>query len=738
MINNNKQEFMNTVSMKADEFKKRSFEACIQSFLKSVITKSTNVDVSDQLDLNDKTKMIDVVTSTIKNVSKEIVENSSLKDETNALYDVNIAGEIENPQTLAEKAAKNIAEAVKNETNDRKDVLEAKFECNEFKTLTPEQVLAKVDNSFESVSFSKENSKILNQKMRMLLSIEGQELIDSIKTDVLDIVNETEAKNTIVREAIGEINKRKDQIEDEINGDESKTTNEQESQQDNNDASSDEQNDKNVDQNSSEALNRCRRAFKSKPVVTINDLVFTTSSNISNSAESLTIDSEFDKLSFSREEAETILNEFRESEDGIDVDNVEPTEDTLSVSDNGKNDSFLINSDKKEAESAENNYENDDGEVIEVNNDVFNYGTVDNPEIKPDEISEEALAKLILPLSINKFRNNTALINDKNLTCFLATNEDHGEEFFRCIDGRVKMFVDMMSKENIADDDPINVKLQEVISKTNDIKENVETIANDLGILGILDGKYQRTNDMCANAVKSVIIDAQISKESLDTLKNDKDSIVYKYADIIKIAISMDDITKEIASNVDVSGNREKLGDLEELLNEKMMDVKDPADKADLEIKIKALQSIESIVPFEDVINMQVFVSKNDEKRDKITIDSLKNIDSYGYCYCDEIEAIEKKIADKYGDYVKNVNNVNINIHDLVNYVAEEKDTTKINSNFYEKVIAKLVENKTISNSTEALIYKNKARAMVTGFIAADKLGFLGENDITNIMDESL
>ena len=42
MINNNKQEFMNTVSMKADDFKKRSFEACMQSFLKSVITKSTH------------------------------------------------------------------------------------------------------------------------------------------------------------------------------------------------------------------------------------------------------------------------------------------------------------------------------------------------------------------------------------------------------------------------------------------------------------------------------------------------------------------------------------------------------------------------------------------------------------------------------------------------------------------------------------------------------------------------
>ena len=737
MINNNKQEFMNTVSMKADDFKKRSFEACMQSFLKSVITKSTVVDVSDQLDLNDKTKMVDVVTSTIKNVSKEIIENSSLKDETNALYDVNIAGEIENPQTLAEKAAKNISEAVKSEADDRKDILSAKFDCGEFKTLSPEQVLEKVDESFESVTFSKSNSKNLSQKMKMLLSIEGQDLVESIKSDVLNVVNETEAKNTIVREAIGEINKRKDQIEDEINGDESKDTDNEESQQDNNDTSSDEQNDKDMEQNSSEALNRCRRAFKSKPVITINDLVFNTSSN-TNSVEGLNIDSEYDKLSFSREEAETILDEFRESEDGIDTDNVENSENTLSVSNNNENDSFLLDDNDKTTKSSENEYTNDEGEVIEVNNAAFNYGTEENPEISPDEISEEALAKLILPLSINKFRNNTPLINEKNLTCFLAAKEDHGEEFFRCIDGRVKMFVNIMSNENIADDDPINDKLKNVIDTNNNIKTNVETLVNDLGILGILDGKYQRTDSICDNAVKSVINDAIVSKESLNDLKNDKDSMISKYADIFKLAITIDDITKEISNNIDVYGNREKLGDIEELLNEKMMEVEDPADRVDIESKIKSLQSIESIVPFEDIINMQVFVSNSNEKPDKVSVNSFKDIDAYGYCYCDEVADIEKKISDKYSDFIKNNNIINVNVHELVNYVAEEKDTTKLNSNFYENIISKLVENKTINNSTEALIYRNKAKAMVTGFIAADKLGFLGENDVQKVMNDAL
>ena len=70
------------------------------------------------------------------------------------------------------------------------------------------------------------------------------------------------------------------------------------------------------------------------------------------------------------------------------------------------------------------------------------------------------------------------------------------------------------------------------------------------------------------------------------------------------------------------------------------------------------------------------------------------------------------------------------------------KSNSRINWKRYKfknKVyISKLVENKTIKNSTEALIYRNKAKAMVTGFIAADKLGFLGENDVQNVINDAI
>lgn len=728
MINNNKNEFMTVVSMKSEDFRKRSFEACMQSFLKSVISKSTVVDVSNQLDLNDKTKMVDLVKSTISGVSKEIIEGSSLKDETNALYDVNVAGELENPQTLAEKAAKNISEAVKSEANDRESVLEAKYDSGEFKTLEPEQVVEKIDNSFESISFSKENNSVLSQKMKFLLSVEGEELVNSIKSDVLSLVNETEAKNSIVRDAISQINDRKDQIEEKINGDESEQSDKSE-QKEENETSSSEQTDQNVEQNSSESLNKCRRAFKTKPVVTINDLIFITKSDMSHGLEDLTVDSEFDKISFSKEEAQTILDEFREDEDGIVLNEIEPTENTLSVSNDDSNKDSVDGEDVNDTESksSENEYSDDNGEVIEVDSDKFNYGSDSNPEITPDEISEESLAKLILPLSLNKLKENNPVVNINKLTCFLASKEDRGAEFFNCINGRVNLIVNMMSKENIGDDDPINLKLKEAIETTNTVKEKVSDLTENLGILGILDGKFQRTGIEIDNAVKSLVNGTLLSKESL---------VENEYATIFKLALKLGDISSDISKGINVSGNREQLGDLEELLNEKIYNIQDEADRQDVESKVKALQSIEAMMPIDDVINMQVFVSKSNEPVEKLKLDSLKDIDGYGYCYCDEIEKIEKNLSDKYSEYLKKQNVINVDIHELVNYVAESKDTTKLDSNFYEQVIAKLVENKTIESSVEALMYRNKAKTMVTGFIAADKLGFMNELDIKIVKND--
>lgn len=736
MINNNKNEFMNAVKIKAEEFKQKSFEAYMCSFLKSIIKGSTVVDVSDQLTLNDKTKIVDMVKGTIDKLSTQIVNGSTLRDETSAAYDVNIAGELENPQSLTEQAAKNIADAVSDETEDRTKVLEAQFETGEFKSADPVEIIEKVDSSFESLKLNKTNDSNLSKKMRFILSVEGEELIESIKSDVLGLINETENKNSIVREAISDINERKDQIEEQVNGDDSnETSNDDKQKTTTNEASSNETNDQNVEQNSSETLKQCRRSFRTSPIVTMNDLVYITSAKYDNSTEGLDVGNEYDRSSFSREEAEKMLNEFREEDDGIDLNNIDSNDNTLSTSedDTVADTSDIDPSTDNNAESSENDYEDDDGKTIDIDTSKFDYGTDDNPQIEPDSISEEALAKKILPLSLNKLRDNTPVINTNKLALFLACKEDRGTEFFNCINGRVVMITDLLSKEGLTDDnDPINQKLKETIDTTTTVKDKVHDLTEDLGILGILDGKYQRTDDAASNAVKSLANGVLLSKESLEE---------NKYAKILKIALSMGDIVSDISKNVDVSGNREKLGDLEELLNEELLSIDDAGDRADIESKVKALQSIESVCPFEDVVNMQVFVSKSNETPEKISIGSLKDIDAFGYCYLDEINAIENKIKDKFADQMKTQkgdNVVNFDIHQLVEYVAEEKDTTKICTNLYEQVISKLVADKTIESSMEALFIRNKAKAMVTGLIVADKLGYMSKEDVTSLQNSMI
>lgn len=738
MINNNENEFMNTVNMKAAEFKQRAYESYLCSFLKSVVKQATQVDVSDQLSLNERTKMVDVVKGTIDKLSKNIVNNSTLKDETESIYDVNIAGEIENPSNLTDNAAKNIAHAISDEADDRVKVLKTQFETGEFKADDPEKVVEKVDSSFESLVLGKVRANELSTNMKQLLSTEGEELIESIKDDVLGLINKTENKNAIIREAISDINERKDQIEEKINGDDSEEDNKDTKKEETeNETSSNDNDDNKVEENSSESLLRCRKAFRTGRInnfLTSSDLVYTTSARTTNSSEGLDVGSEFDISSFSREEAEQMLNDFRENDDGINLNNVSDNENTLSVSDDDTNeDTSDVDPDTNpEAESSENTYENDEGEIIDINSDKFYYGTEENPEIEPEEISEEALAKKILPLSLNKLRDETPVVNVKKLATFLACKEDRGVEFFNCINGRVVMLTDLMSKENIADDDPINQKLRDTIDISNTVKDKVHDLTEDLGILGILDGKYQRTDDAASNAVKSLANGVLLSKESLEE---------NKYAEILKIAMSMGDIISDISNNVNIVGNREKLGDLEELLNEKLLDIPDSGDRSDIESKVKALQSIEAFVPFEDIVNMQVFVSKENDAPDKIKLDSLKDIDAYGFCYVDEIEDIVNKITDKFKDQMimKNGDHViNFDIHELVNYVAEDKDTTKIQTNLYEQVISKLVENKTIQNSTEALILRNKAKAMITTLITADKLNLMSDHDVQIIQNQMI
>ena len=254
-----------------------------------------------------------------------------------------------------------------------------------------------------------------------------------------------------------------------------------------------------------------------------------------------------------------------------------------------------------------------------------------------------------------------------------------------------------------------------------------------MGIAGILDNKFQRTGNPVENAVNS-LFNPELIKRMTKDMASKEELHEHELADIFKLALKISDVKSEIANRSDIIGNKEQLGYLNELLNEKVVNL-EPNEKFEVENKIEALQSIESQISLSDLMDMHVFCSeKEGNVRHSVTLTSLKDIDGYGYSFFEEAEKIKKEVRSKWNEKLKNSGiKYNFDTDKLVELILEEEDTTKIDSNIFEKVMSKLAADKTIENSSEALLIRNKAKAISTAYITADKLGFLSKEDINDI-----
>lgn len=75
-INNDKRDYMGAVSTVAEEWRSRSFEACMNGFMKSMICQATAVDVPKGIDLDAKERIVESVKTTIENSSKEFTKSA--------------------------------------------------------------------------------------------------------------------------------------------------------------------------------------------------------------------------------------------------------------------------------------------------------------------------------------------------------------------------------------------------------------------------------------------------------------------------------------------------------------------------------------------------------------------------------------------------------------------------------------------------------------------------------------
>lgn len=718
MLNDNKNDFMMAAIDKLKEFRSKSYENCMETFCKKCITDATVVKLPKDITLDDREKIKENVVSSISQSAKKFV-NNGLLDDSSKLYNVDIAHDINTPASLGESIQKLLAEHIYDEGKDRMETLSAQFDAGITSNMTAEECLNLIEKTFEDLNFDSRypNGKNLKTQLGVILSTEGQELVHAIKADVSKLITETEAKNSAIREAVSEINNKKAIIEEEING-----------EADPSEGGISENKEKTADQLDKGTEGWLGAAKKNKGYkLSREDLYLSYGfSGSVNGQSTESFENTFDDTSFSKESAESILAEFRELDDGIDVDNVSENDNTLSMS---EDDQSVPDNGDDTSESAENEYVDDEGNPIEINQDVFQY----DEEIEPENLSEESFAKDFIPLSPKTFWNRTVQPNITKMAAFFALSKDKGAKFFENVKVRGIEMLDLLSKEDQVCDsiknDDINKKLTDTLGLCSDIEVKTKDLLEKMGICGILADSYQRTDSPVENAVNSLfnptIIGtndkSQLSKEELHE---------HELAEILKIGIKIADVKNEIIAGIDVRGNKDHLGYLEELLNEKMFNIEDPLEKEEVKTKVEALQSIECQIPIKEIVEMKVFLSKDDNVERK-TLDTLKDVEAYGFNYdslVDEIKAnVKKAYKEKFeGKYT----NINVNIDQMVEFLLEETDTTKMNPTLYEAVLSKLTENvDSFANSTEAAIVNNKARVITTAVVTFDKLGFLTDNE---------
>ena len=216
---------MAAAKIRADEWKTRAFEEYLNGFMNKLVKQATVLKIPEGTEIGTKKAIFNESTHSIAEASKKIINNAFV-DETSNLHDVDMAKEIVNPEDFSQSVQKLLATHIYNEQQDRLSTLESEFEAGKLDNLSSEECLTYIEKTFESIMFEDQfaNKENFKAQMNSCLSIEGESIVNEIKADVLKLTNETEAKNSIIRDAVTEIGERKQEIENQINGDDEETS----------------------------------------------------------------------------------------------------------------------------------------------------------------------------------------------------------------------------------------------------------------------------------------------------------------------------------------------------------------------------------------------------------------------------------------------------------------------------------------------------------------------------------
>jgi phosphoribosylformylglycinamidine (FGAM) synthase PurS component len=126
MVNENKEDFMMAGVNAAKEWRVRAYEACVETFTKKCVTEAMTVKMPKDADFDEQDRIKKNAAHEIAQITSKLI-NNAIVDETNELYNVELAHDIKDPDDIGKNIQKLLADHIYDEAKDRCKTLSARY-----------------------------------------------------------------------------------------------------------------------------------------------------------------------------------------------------------------------------------------------------------------------------------------------------------------------------------------------------------------------------------------------------------------------------------------------------------------------------------------------------------------------------------------------------------------------------------------------------------------------------------
>lgn len=659
-------EIYNKISRESQESKVRIYNSMLTEFLERMSMHSTQVVLPDDMEKTKKISSLKLYSDTIKKFSEDIVKTK------NPLYEFENALKLNVPKNLTESITSAIAKYVEVDGNKRHDYVKRMVGAKVASDESFYDIENFIEDEFSKENFFDENNGIsAAYEIKSIMSYEAKNIVDEIRNEVMSNVADTENKNQIFRKTLEIIEEKKDELE-EKNG----VKHEDESSSDDSDDDSDN------DKNSEESLFSLENAL------------------VGNFTDGRDVSKDFDfngePINHNEDELKNIYSTSSDDEsleDGEDFDvpdEGDETEEGLKERRAAKKAKKLQKKEMKKNKIDE----GDEGGESEGEGD--------------DSMSQEDFCRRVAPKSLNKFYSSPT-INPKRLAQYMLSREDSGSSLINEIDDRLNYIRDlanMESSESLSSESAINETYDKIeqIKKSLEIAENIRNNAIfDLSNIGFSKIDELNEDEPFGDSVKNVI---ETGKYENSTER------------LILSTIRKNELMKEVKAGRNISQNIDKIGSIEEFINETIETVKNPDD---MRSKLKSLENLEDSIDFTMIVDTNKLKKKMEEKviaKDQEAFEKEGEWTDTTSMFSSVLEKLKQT------DVVKNSTG-NVDLEYIVDCALNSKS---LNNSVFERILSKLSSSEGYSRLTEGQQY-NVGKSILTTFVAANKLDIMSQDD---------